>query len=503
MLDNDDLTYSKLERTGNARASRAADRLLLTQDRSQKLDLLIHLLTNLHQSLIVCGPEGIGKTTLLSALQTSHKDTWPICLLQGSDALSFEAVITALSQFLRLSNSSIQFDMTSLRAFCEKQKVVLLIDDAERLVPGLIDELIEFADSLSGLRMVFAMNDDEFRQEAGSDRILDTCHLIELPPLSQRQCLDYLQNLSAQPGAPFSFNAITDSLVEDIYRQTQGIPGKLLAQLPKLDRYQSRRSRKIGLISAIFLMLAVAGFVAKSWLPIAETEESRKEQDGVTIPAPGEKSLVATQNQLAEALPEIGPSVETASSQTPAGDAPPAVPVPQPVTSEPTKTDAAPAALTAIAPHALPVPAEELAPHARELKPDKPAQDRTSPPDPHPDSQPPVATEEKPANSPAEANADVNDLEWIQAQPAGNYTVQLMVLSSQASALRFIKKYSEYRDNLKYYTIEKNGQEKFVLIYGSFLSSVDAMKRKSTMPNEFSQGMVKQFKYIHRESRRQ
>ena len=43
-------------------STRAEESSLITLERSQKLDLLIHLITNLRQSLVICGPNGIGKT---------------------------------------------------------------------------------------------------------------------------------------------------------------------------------------------------------------------------------------------------------------------------------------------------------------------------------------------------------------------------------------------------------------------------------------------------------
>ena len=87
------------------------------------------------------------------------------------------------------------------------------------------------------------------------------------------------------------------------------------------------------------------------------------------------------------------------------------------------------------------------------------------------------------------------------AQPSGNYTLQIMVLSNKAAADRFLKKYAEYGDSLKYYTIGKNDQEKYVLIYGSFSSLSEAAKQKAAMPAEFNRGLEKRFKFIQKESR--
>jgi len=181
MLDNDDLTYSYQKRSVGNNAERA----LITLERSQKLDLLLHLLANLQQSLIVCGPEGIGKTTLLETVRQNRKDMWEVVLLPASPDSSFESLINDLLRGLNIAKAS-AFDLSALRDKCARQKVVLLIDDAGNLVPGLMTMLIEFADSLLGLRLVLAMNHDQFHIKSGTDKLVEECHFIELPPLSKK-----------------------------------------------------------------------------------------------------------------------------------------------------------------------------------------------------------------------------------------------------------------------------------------------------------------------------
>lgn len=88
------------------------------------------------------------------------------------------------------------------------------------------------------------------------------------------------------------------------------------------------------------------------------------------------------------------------------------------------------------------------------------------------------------------------------AQPAENYTLQVMVLSTEAAAQRFLKKYPAYSDRLKYYVINKSAHPKFVLIYGSFVSSFEAKTSKADLPAEFNHSLEKRFKLIQNESRR-
>lgn len=268
MLDNDDLTYSYQRRSVN----NSPERALITLERSQKLDLLVHLLANLQQSLIVCGPDGIGKTTLLETVRQNRKDLWDIVLLGATPNSSFESLVIELLRGLNLKTAS-AFDINALRDACARHKVVLLIDDAGELGPGLLTMLIELADSISGLRLVFAMNHDQFHIKSGTDKVVEECHFIELPPLNRKQCGEYLQNLSAQPGAVLSFNAVTDSLIEQVYRDTHGIPGKILAELPKLAHYQGRKTARTGLWLGIAAIAAGAGYVAFGLLPAGQVPQ--------------------------------------------------------------------------------------------------------------------------------------------------------------------------------------------------------------------------------------
>ncbi|AMK76467.1 MULTISPECIES: AAA family ATPase [Methylomonas] len=520
MLDNDDLTYSYQKRSVGNNAERA----LITLERSQKLDLLLHLLANLQQSLIVCGPEGIGKTILLETVRQNRKDMWEVVLLPASSASSFESLINDLLRGLNIAKGS-AFDLSALRDKCARQKVVLLIDDAGNLVPGLITMLIEFADSLPGLRLVFAMNHDQFHIKSGTDKLVEECHFIELPPLSKKQCGEYLQNLSAQPGAVVSFNAISDSLIEDLYRASNGIPGKILGQLPKLANYQNKKRSKAGLWLAIAGVLAGAGYAVYSLLPLGQLIEQTAVNAPISSPTDSTNKL-AVESLPVPAIPEsIEPSVsvptnEVAIAPTPA----PALPEPKAAEPELAPTNVA----VAVAPvpekpkPVNPIPADiEKQPVSQAVAsevistpavaspvPPKPEPQIEKPATPVAESNPvaeptPVQAVAKPIErKPAKPAFEGSDQDWIMAQPAGNFTLQVMVLSSKDAALRFQKKYADYRDGLKFYPIKQGEQEKYVVIYGSFQTAAEAIQLKAVMPGEFKQAMEKRFRAVQKESRR-
>jgi DamX protein len=526
MPADNDLTYSYQKPSPN----KLTERALITLERTQKLDLLVHLLTNLQQSLVICGPTGIGKTTLLKALQDTRTDRWHFCQLSGASSLSFESILQQLSRSLNLPGSGIQLDINSLRASCAQQKVILIIDDAGDLVPGLIGELAAFADSLTGLRLVFAMSYDEFHIKSNIDTVLEEFHVIELPPLTRKQCWEYLQNLSVHPDMPLSFNGINDTLVDDLYRETHGVPGRILAELPKLNQYHSRHLKKWTLGLGVIAATAVAGYVVYSWLI----------QSPLTLPV----SVSAPPSITSTSTPTLIPSITNlpsppplSSTALPIAVVPTSIPIdtitPTPVVTVLT-TSVKPTAATSVtaSPANTPEPSRPTTASLGSLSaaavatvsptplPPAPmiitATVQPSPvvtPTPAPitkainPTEADIAAEKKPTTENSSladkpSSTPTTDQEWIMAQPANNFTLQVMTLSSNDSVRRFKKKYAEYGESLKYYTVYKGEQEKFILIYGSFESIAEAKRYKEIMPGEFKQALEKRFRFVQKESHR-
>ncbi len=508
MPDKDSIIYkyqNKLE-------SNLAERSLITLERSQKLDLLIHLLTNLRKVLIVCGPNGIGKTTLLESLENSRKDQWDICRLSGASTFNYETVIIDLCRFLNLRDTRNSFDIAALSAYCDRQKVILIIDDAGLLAPGLIDALVGLAEAISGLRLVFAMTYDEFHIKVVTDKALEDSHSIELPALTEKQCGEYLQNLSTQPGALLALKAVTESLVAAIYRETHGIPGRILSEIPKINQYQKRSNSRIGLWLGVACIVLIAGWFMISLMPPSMPSKNLQQ--------------AATEQQLITpiALPKVSvpDKVEVEKpvflEQT-TGPGPVLNPV-LPIMPSEEKSSPAIMPVEPAGPVSNPLKAKN-SDESSEILITKPAALKSSalPPDikaaepvaklevlaviPPPAIFPPVQPIKKSPEPKTEtmAGADEN-VDWIMAQPAENYTLQVMVLSTKAAAQRFLKKYPAYSDRLKYYVINKSAQQKFVLIYGSFASSAEAKNSKDILPAEFKYSLEKRFKLIQNESRR-
>ncbi|MDD4914415.1 MAG: AAA family ATPase [Methylococcales bacterium] len=451
-------------------AATLAERALITPERSQKLDLAIHLLSNLHQPLIICGPEGIGKTTLLQTLR-NRQAQWRIQLLQGSPELDFTAIMDGFRHFLFADSGQAKLDLSMLRHFCEKQKAVLVIDDADQLPPGVITELLDFCASLPELGLVAAMTHDGFHVKRSTDKAIDDCHFIELPPLSRKDCADYLQNLSARPGSGISFNAVSDALVADLYQASHGIPGRIVAETPKVSQRHNRRSGShTGLLLGIALAVSCLtwGWFLYKTRPAAENIAISKQIPPQTIALP--------------AIQPAAPPVAQAQAAT-TGQAFSEPAVAQPATETAQAGERQPPAAADDNP-AIPSPIATLAAKAGQ-----------------PATAGGVETVKKIAEpEPEKSVADMSSHAWIMAQPPDNYTLQVMVLYDKAAVQRVLKKYADYRDSLKYFTAGAKDREKYVVIYGSFRTLAEARKYKTAMPNEFNRSLEKRFKFVRIES---
>jgi DamX protein len=263
---------------------------LISQERTRKLELLIHLVANSRQALVVCGPEGIGKSTLLRVLQERKIESWLYCLMHGNADLSLEKIQEQISQVIQVQDISGVFRLLEN----QHKKMLLMIDEAGHLAPGLVNAIIDYAATHPVLRVVFVLTHDDLEGKNTSDSAIDDCHLIEIPPLSEKQCGEFLHYLATKPHSQVTFTEISDGMIETIYHKTEGIPGRIIAELPGFE--SAKQSDK----SLWILIAAVAGLVALA-LVIQWFSASKYNIKPTSTPAPDAQS---------SSLPQPAPSLE-------------------------------------------------------------------------------------------------------------------------------------------------------------------------------------------------
>lgn len=236
----------------------AIDYALISQERTAKLELLIHLLHNSTRPIILCGAKGIGKSTLLTVFQQQMTDAEPICLIRGKADLTMEQIQQHVLALCPVNQSNEHFF-----AQLEKQnkKLILIIDNAGVLIPHLLNALIQYAAQVTVLKLVFVLTHDELAIKTYSDTEIEHCHVIEIPPLSVQQCGDFLQHLALKALLPIPITQVTDTIINHVYQQTQGIPAAIIEQLPLLARTQIHKKQGTKLRLLWLLLVIVLGII--------------------------------------------------------------------------------------------------------------------------------------------------------------------------------------------------------------------------------------------------
>lgn len=268
---------------------------LLTKERTQRFELLLHLIPNLKQHIILCGQSGIGKTLLLDMLYDINSDVWQCCFVQGSAELSFETIEAQLTKTM-LRNKHASLD-SALHDFKEQhKKIVLIIDDAGLLVSGLMTTLIDYAAAQPAIKLIFALTPEAKQAHRNTDKALNDCYVLELPPLNKSQCAYFLRHLAAKPRT-YGAIPIDEKLVEKIYEDTQGIPAKIVHDFSKFSRKNENDYSKW-----------IAGFIAVTIVAIGINQGVRYFKKDVPI---------ATEETLLPVEQKIEKSVEKAAVSTP------------------------------------------------------------------------------------------------------------------------------------------------------------------------------------------
>ena len=312
---------------------------LLSDERAQKLDLLLHLISNLNESLIVCGSDGIGKSTVLRLVEERKPPTWSVCSISATAGLTFQRIQDQLLQAIVDDQQHANFEDVDIllknklaRFALNSRYLILLLDDAGVLMPGVLTRICAFAESFGVLRLVFSMTADHLQLMVASDPVIENCQVIEIPPLTEQQTEEFLKNLSAKPSSTIPFQAINSPLVQKVYRESHGVPGEILALLPEISKDGDIQltGTPFPVVSALILLVAF-GVGVFLWNNAREVDgnfnaaelastNSDKEKTPIDVPALSansrKTSVDSVQIQNREKLGTGGPGVATVQLET-------------------------------------------------------------------------------------------------------------------------------------------------------------------------------------------
>ena len=542
--------FNNKSKVGTGASSEAS---LITLERSQKLDLLIHLITNLKQSLVVCGSSGIGKTTMLDELKTRKKDDWFVIDILATANLSLESFQHQLFRFLILNYS--EYDgqelSTTLAILAkENKKVIVIMDNSSLLVPNLISTLIQYATTNECLRIIFSLTHDDLEIKKTTDQLIDECHYIDIPPLTEKQCGIFLRNQSIQRDVAVSLSEVNESLVRRIYHETHGVPGKIISELPTLSRKTKQADYK-WMGAVVFIAVMVTGGIGYL---IFDEDDSKKNMSKVVE---GKVNYqVASKNETKfKTSPQIVSPVNKVNSAHKINldkkneildfknkelkkDIPSTFSNKNNIVAERKSEDL----FKSFGENKLELNTEKELLKENKIVPivassskiDKRTENTKAKVEPQQldnDNKPlekvgkinvvnrkvkksepivrPISDlknkketsviefdKGKKIEKKIKSNAKKDDRAWILKQPKDFYTMQLMVLSSRDSVVKFLKKNKKLKDKLKFFKL--SGKSKYVVLYGSFKDAQKLYKEMEPLPEIFKKAWVRKFSKIQK-----
>jgi DamX protein len=457
---------------------------LITKERTQKLELLRHLIDNLARTIVICGPDGVGKTLLLNKFVKSTKESWLICWLNGESQLRFEKIQSILSEAITTHMPGLSFhslDHAFSKLSGKETKIILIIDNAGNLEPGLIEEIIAYAEGRPVLRIILTLTHNELYLKNNTDPGIDNCYHIDLPTLSEKECGEFLEYLSTLPKPRVHFSGINEEMIAALYRETHGIPGSILAQLPNPDDYVKKDYSKMVLGIAVLSLVAFA--VGTQWWSAKQSEAKEQQAE---LAKQVQKNQARTATASSQSVLPSPQKTEASSSQPP--------PI---VSAKPVEQIAsAPAVAGAV----------EVQPTVNH------AQSQSAPPV---TEAPPVdlanATDTgeviddtAPAAKPIDmANFQTETGKWLINQPLEHYTLQLMALADEQKIVEVLQRNQPLLQDLRYIkTKTRSGRDRFIIIYGSYETPEQALQDKTKLPQELHNTWLRKISAVQEEVNR-
>lgn len=474
--------------------------------RKPVLGQLHHLARYSQLLLVVTGPQGSGKTLLRQALVAStNKQSVQSVVVSARGAGDAAGVLRQVAQALNVAEAEIGAILAQIvQLALTGQEVYLLVDDAEQLDESALEALLALAAGApEGRPHVFLFGESSLI--AALDQLNteeERFHVIELQPYTEEETREYLaQRLE---GAGQGIELFSADQISDIHESSDGWPGNInqVARDAMIEAMIASRSavkrpsmgfnmpkKHVLAISAVVVVAVAAAWLMPGRSKAPTTGAPANEQAQLPLgqtPTPnanGSPSVEFAGSSQPMPLPLVGqsqpvmrgPLAEAAGGISEGDDG---VPVEGSSAVPPTVTTIAPPAGATAGP--TPTPAARPAPAPTQVATAKPA----------PAAKPaekPVAAKPAPAK-PAEKPVTVAKAaggSWYAGQAPGNYVVQILGTSSEATAQNFVKEQGgEYR----YFKKVLNGKPLYVITYGNFASRDAAVSAIKSLPAKVQAG---------------
>lgn len=476
----------------------------------QRLDLLAHLTRFGDSVVVVCGPEGSGKSTLMRQFISHSNKQWHVCQIDADQFTLFNP------ELARITGGTIGADDQSLlQQWSSKTDasnlLVIVVDNAEKLDKIAFSRLSALIKSSHGEQLRLVLFGDtginqQVKQAQEQLGLIRASQLLEMPRFSEQETASYLMYRLAIAG--FSGDQpLTTSEISALNKAADGRPTAInqLANQAFQEHFSRSSTQKVTQKKApsgkspvwirVGAVLTIAGIIAfAGYMGSSQVEAPTKAR---VTPTLAQEAMVKIPLSLPQ--PVAKQEAPVTVSQQPAAKistlnekAPVTIPAPAPQIS--TSTITLPAIETGVSqtppiekahipvPSATPAsePASESTPEPVQPAIDVTDTTITTPP---PTTEPPPDT----VNAADKISLPHRD-KWLQEQPASLYSLQLLGSLQEKPIQDFIKKHQLDLQQVAYYHGDYKGSDWYVLMYGLYPSKQAAIDARSTLPAAVRKG---------------
>jgi DamX protein len=257
--------------------------------RTKRLDILLHLTQYGNELLLVTGPEGSGKSTLMQQFLKQAPGSWKICSLNAHAKLDEEQLLYRICHSFNLPvetgtlgaiTTSIKRQLDQLLA--STKTVVIVIDNAHILSNDclvLLTDLAKIKNPHSGaLLRIILFAEPQIKIQFASIELENKpkypIRKIDLPPFDEINTGELIRHRTRTAGLEAD-STFTEAAIGKIYKQSEGLPGNIVELAhrvlfemtplkrrtkprPMAESNEEKAKRPIGLISAITVVVLIA-----------------------------------------------------------------------------------------------------------------------------------------------------------------------------------------------------------------------------------------------------